>query len=142
MGYLPCNVERRSQTLLKKRSEYMEYVQQSFKRDLDHTIWHQICIDVPRTHPGIKLYQCDKIQKMLERILYCWSIRHPASGYVQGINDLATPFLQVFLTEYVGGDMLKTCQLDSLSQLDMENIEADTFWCLTKLLDGIQVNNL
>ena len=23
--------------------------------------------------------------------------RHPASGYVQGINDLVTPFLMVFL---------------------------------------------
>lgn len=35
----------------------------------------------------------------LERILYIWSIRHPASGYVQGINDLVTPFLTVFLHE-------------------------------------------
>ena len=41
-------------------------------------------------------------QKSLERILYCWAIRHPASGYVQGINDLVTPFFQVFLQEAVG----------------------------------------
>ena len=26
---------------------------------------------------------------------------HPASGYVQGINDLVTPFFVVFLTEYI-----------------------------------------
>ena len=26
---------------------------------------------------------------------------HPASGYVQGINDLITPFFVVFLTEYI-----------------------------------------
>lgn len=26
--------------------------------------------------------------------------RHPASGYVQGINDLVTPFLAVFLGEH------------------------------------------
>ena len=38
----------------------------------------------------------------LERILYVWAIRHPASGYVQGINDLATPFFQVFLSAYIG----------------------------------------
>ena len=38
----------------------------------------------------------------LERILYVWAIRHPASGYVQGINDLATPFFQVFLSSYIG----------------------------------------
>jgi hypothetical protein len=28
-------------------------------------------------------------------------MRHPASGYVQGINDVATPFIVVFLSEYV-----------------------------------------
>lgn len=38
----------------------------------------------------------------MERILYIWAIRHPASGYVQGINDLLTPFLVVFLTPFVG----------------------------------------
>jgi hypothetical protein len=32
----------------------------------------------------------------LERLLYVWSVRHPASGYVQGMNDLATPFMAVF----------------------------------------------
>jgi hypothetical protein len=33
------------------------------------------------------------------------AIRHPASGYVQGINDLATPFIVVFLSEYLEGDI-------------------------------------
>lgn len=28
-------------------------------------------------------------------------MRHPASGYVQGINDIVTPFLIVFLSDYV-----------------------------------------
>lgn len=27
-------------------------------------------------------------------------MRHPASGYVQGINDVVTPFIIVFLSEY------------------------------------------
>lgn len=29
--------------------------------------------------------------------------RHPASGYVQGINDLVTPFLAVFLSPHMEG---------------------------------------
>ena len=45
-------------------------------------------------------------QRCLERILYVWAIRHPASGYVQGINDLATPFFQVFLQLYIGAYLL------------------------------------
>ena len=39
--------------------------------------------------------------QVFERILYIWAIRHPASGYVQGINDLVTPFFVVFLSEYL-----------------------------------------
>jgi TBC1 domain family member 2 len=27
-------------------------------------------------------------------------MRHPASGYVQGINDIVTPFIVVFLSDY------------------------------------------
>lgn len=42
------------------------------------------------------------IFQLFERVLYIWAIRHPASGYVQGINDLITPFFVVFLTEYIG----------------------------------------
>jgi hypothetical protein len=28
-------------------------------------------------------------------------MRHPASGYVQGINDVVTPFVLVFLSDYL-----------------------------------------
>ena len=31
--------------------------------------------------------------------------RHPASGYVQGINDLVTPFLAVFLSAHLQGPL-------------------------------------
>ena len=48
------------------------------------------------------------LQEMVERILYIWAIRHPASGYVQGINDLVTPFLMVFLQDFVDKDVTKS----------------------------------
>jgi hypothetical protein len=31
-------------------------------------------------------------------------MRHPASSYVQGINDLATPLFAVFLGDYYDGE--------------------------------------
>lgn len=43
----------------------------------------------------------DIFQEMFERILYIWAMRHPASGYVQGINDLVTPFFVVFLQDLI-----------------------------------------
>lgn len=40
-------------------------------------------------------FQQKEIQKVMERVLYIWAIRHPASSYVQGMNDLLTPLLLV-----------------------------------------------
>lgn len=80
-----------------------------------------------------------KIFQALERILYLWAIRHPACGYVQGINDLATPFFEVFLSAYI---TLPAHLFDPslLPPSILSALEADTFWCLSKLLDGIQDN--
>jgi TBC1 domain family member 2 len=77
---------------------------------------------------------------MFERILYIWAIRHPASGYVQGINDLVTPFFMVFLQEAVPGEELDNYPLDKLTEHQRDVIEADSFWCLSKFLDSIQDN--
>ena len=95
------------------------------EEDVHKDTFRQIAIDVPRMSPLVGLFQQRMVQEMVERILYIWAIRslfylhllvnmhnciyvfhpciwtmmcrHPASGYVQGINDLVTPFLMVFL---------------------------------------------
>ncbi|BGP01645.1 GTPase-activating protein GYP1 [Rhodotorula toruloides] len=142
LGYLPAPLSRRATTLARKRSEYASLVKQAFSRGvkgLDGPIWHQISIDVPRTRPGVLLWQAEATQRSLERILYVWAIRHPASGYVQGINDLVTPFFQVFLAAYIDGDP-ETFDVSVLPPAVLEALEADSFWCLSKLLDGIQDN--
>lgn len=74
---------------------------------------------------------------MLIFLISCRAIRHPASGYVQGINDLVTPFLVVFLSEYMEGSV-ESWLISDLSQDKISNVEADCFWCLSKLLHGMQ----
>lgn len=162
LGYLPTSSERRVATLERKRKEYLDGVRQAFERGaaastamgskistlnypqprgLDEALWHQISIDVPRTSPHLQLYGYEATQRSLERILYVWAIRHPASGYVQGINDLVTPFWQVFLGSYIT-DFNVESGMDpgQLPKPVLDAVEADSFWCLTKLLDGIQDN--
>ncbi|KAK6528056.1 GTPase-activating protein [Arthrobotrys megalospora] len=142
LGYLPANSDRRVATLERKRKEYLDSAKQAFSRGeagMDQTIWHQISIDIPRTNPHIPLYGHKTTQRCLEKILYVWAIRHPASGYVQGINDLVTPFWQVFLSAYIEGDV-ETFDPGSLPPEVLDVVSADCFWCLTKLLDGIQDN--
>jgi hypothetical protein len=141
-GYLPLPTPLRASTLARKRGEYLSLVQLAFARDregLDQQIWHQIEIDVPRTRPGVRLWMHAATQRALERILYVWAIRHPASGYVQGINDLATPFFQVFLSAYIDSDP-ETFDPAALPARALDAVEADAFWCLSRLLDGIQDN--
>lgn len=157
LSYLPTSSERRVATLERKRKEYLDGVKQSFdkgtgstgsgataagkaaSRGLDEAVWHQISIDVPRTNPHIELYGYEATQRSLERILYVWAVRHPASGYVQGINDLVTPFWQTFLGVYVTDPNIESgMDPGQLPKAVLDAVEADTFWCLTKLLDGIQ----
>lgn len=162
LGYLPTSSERRVATLERKRKEYLDGVRQAFERGtsvsttsgprtstasharsrgLDETLWHQISIDVPRTSPHLQLYSYEATQRSLERILYVWAIRHPASGYVQGINDLVTPFWQVFLGSYITDSNIESgMDPGQLPKPVLDAVEADSFWCLTKLLDGIQDN--
>ncbi|KAJ3359200.1 GTPase-activating protein [Allomyces javanicus] len=138
MGYLPPTADRRDATLARKRKEYADTVEQNFgtEEPADKALMHQIHIDVLRTLPS-PLYGHERIQRALERVLYCWAIRHPASGYVQGINDLLTPFVSVFLGPHLDA---KYTNVDTLSEDTLANAEADAFWCLTKLIDGIQDN--
>ncbi|XP_078275932.1 TBC1 domain family member 22A isoform X3 [Rhinoraja longicauda] len=140
-GYLPANVERRESTLQRKRTEYFAFIEQYYdSRNEEHhqDTYRQIAIDIPRMTPESLILQ-PKVREIFERILFIWAIRHPASGYVQGINDLVTPFFVVFVFEYIEGEV-ENFDVSSLPDEVLQNIEADSFWCMSKLLDGIQDN--
>ncbi|KAI3965444.1 hypothetical protein MKW92_038295 [Papaver armeniacum] len=143
LGYAPPNSDRRESVLARKRLEYLDCVAQYYdipdtERSEDEiSMLRQIAVDCPRTVPDVTFFQQIEVQKSLERILYTWAIRHPASGYVQGINDLVTPFLVVFLSEYLHGSIENWSILD-LTPDNISNIEADCYWCLSQLLDGMQ----
>ncbi|KAF0036562.1 hypothetical protein F2P81_011874 [Scophthalmus maximus] len=141
-GYLPANKERRELVLKRKREEYFGFIEQYYNSRTDEhykDTYRQIHIDIPRTNPLIPLFQQPVVQEVFERILFIWAIRHPASGYVQGINDLVTPFFVVFLSEFVTEDV-ENFDVAALPLDTQRNIEADSFWCMSKLLDGIQDN--
>ncbi|XP_070848551.1 TBC1 domain family member 22A isoform X2 [Chaetodon trifascialis] len=140
-GYLPANAERRDSVLQRKRQEYFGFIQQYYdsRNDEHHQdTYRQIHIDIPRMSPESLVLQ-PKVTEIFERILFIWAIRHPASGYVQGINDLVTPFFVVYVFEYIEEEV-ENFDVSSLQEEALRNIEADSFWCMSKLLDGIQDN--
>jgi len=149
MSYLPANRARRQPTLDRRRQEYATYLKQYYyidenqRSEGEQVILRQIKVDVPRTAPSQKWVQNERVQQSLERCLYVWALRHPASSYVQGINDLVTTFYLVFITDLtqlpITGDSNDIeAVVASMPEDQFNNIEADCFWSLSKLLDGIQ----
>jgi len=134
---------------MRKRQEYFNFVKQYYDNRNDDArdggfsqeTYRQIHIDIPRMSPLVPLFQQEIIQEIFERILFIWAIRHPASGYVQGMNDLVTPFFVVFLQELVGKEAeIEKFDVSVLPDEALHDMEADSYWCMSKLLDGIQDN--
>ena len=109
-------------------------------------------------NPLMPIFQQTVVQELFERILFIWAIRHPASGYVQGINDLVTPYFVVFLSEYIDNGKkylfnkinfilffkldieIENFDISSLPETNRKLVEADSYWATSHLLEGIQDN--
>lgn len=147
LDYEPVNSSIRSAALAHKRNDYFDCLEKVFSESQKY-LWTsaqklteaQILRDLPRTHSTI--LRNERVQTLFEHVLFVWSVRHPASGYVQGMNDLLQPFFFVFLLPYCNGkdvdEIIELDNLDFLSDDIMKEIEADCFWCFSKLLDGLQ----
>lgn len=151
LGYLPPVVDRRTQGVARKRNEYEELKRRHLSLDEDGSILAdtddsgagsgkdllQIRKDVPRLRPESALFRHPKVQQLMERVLYIWSVRHPASGYVQGIDELVIPFIIVFLASELRTP-LNNLDVDSVPPSVLSAVEAGAYWCLTRLLSDIQ----
>lgn len=144
LGYLPLNTEDTTKVLKKKRDEYQNLKEQYYIRNRlsedELKILRQIKVDIPRTKSCYNIFINKKIQKLSEHVLFIYSVRHPACGYVQGINDLVTPFLIVFLRPIVNKKEIDSSDIEKIDDCELENVEADLYFCLSKLLEQIQDN--
>jgi hypothetical protein len=153
LGYTPLNNEIRDKTLKKKRQDFAETCEiynvllenpSKNMNDSEYKTYKQIFVDIPRTMPEYKLFQIERIRKIMMRLLYVWSMRHPASGYVQGFNDLCTPFIVVFLNQHIEMDLnsldVESEEIFSLSEETLFEIESDSYGCFTSMMNKIQNN--
>lgn len=53
------------------------------------------------------------------------------------MNDLVVPFFGVFLSPYVGLN-LEECDVSTVPAKELSEIEADSYWCFSSLVDMIQ----
>ena len=118
------------------------YVKTDGLLEEEEELRHQVTIDVKRMQPGVPLYRNARVQEVCVRVLFLWGIRHPASGYVQGMDALLSPFVAVFLSEQFGRDLL-ACGADELDMLikDGERLataETHCYYALSALLARVQ----
>ncbi|GFE54559.1 TBC domain containing protein [Babesia ovis] len=144
LGYLPVVTSTRDSLLERKRLHYREMCKQHCEAeavcDSDQKTLKQIQVDLPRTNQKYRLFKDKRVQKLMERVLYVWSVRNPASGYVQGINDLLAIFVSVFSRPYLKSFQLDTPAVDLLMEKELDEIEADCFYCLSRVLSQMQDN--
>jgi len=144
LSYIPTNQLHRKSELLFRRQRYIELIGKHCNKDDERDpLRDLIRADVTRTHPRefVTIYQTEAVQQAFIRLLYVWSKENPQIRYFQGLNDLAVPFFTVFLTSCFGRLADTDIQQSTVwNQLDrfIHAIEADTYWCLSKLLDALQ----
>ncbi|CAI8031626.1 TBC1 domain family member 22A [Geodia barretti] len=66
-GYLPANIDRREDTLKRKRLEYKNSIDQYYHMRSDtlhRDTFRQIHIDVPRMNPDVPLFQQQMVQEV------------------------------------------------------------------------------
>ncbi|OHT09182.1 TBC domain containing protein [Tritrichomonas foetus] len=143
LDYEPANQSIKKSALEHKRNDYFDCLNRVYS-ETQKKLWtsalkatqDQILRDLPRTKDS--RFRSKEVQDIFERVLFVWAVRHPASGYVQGMNDLLQPFFYVFLNEQYGINSIEELSNFDDKEEKLREIEADSFWCFSKLLDGLQ----
>jgi TBC1 domain family member 2 len=156
IGYEPLRYSERRSVLKERRLEY-KTLQSIFGAHSDfpsndimcqseesQAILRQIDIDLPRTHPGENLLHTSAVTPILRRILYLFAKLHPDVGYVQGMNEIIVPVLLVFIMEQANPGSKSTEMILAQKRLEgplsddqMLDLEADTYWTFSKLIERV-----
>lgn len=108
----------------------------------------QIEMDLPRTHPKLPVFHVPQVRNAMRRVLYIFGMLNPNNNYVQGMNEIVTPIILVFLTEHLRHAesrnmmrMLHRTELDGiLTEQQLADAEADAFWTFSAIVRSVEDN--
>lgn len=160
LGHEPLRYAQRPDVLQGKRHLYWEHVRVMCAPDgpvgepsvpySEYSVrtLRQIEMDLPRTHPEIGIFHVEEVRNPMRRILYLYGMLNPNKNYVQGMNELVTPILVVFLTSYLKDtnekgveSFLKRQNIGNmLTKGELADAEADAFWTFSLLVALIEDN--
>ncbi|ELP93876.1 hypothetical protein EIN_177730 [Entamoeba invadens IP1] len=136
----PLSLSKQDTTLLQKRINYFQLRDQTLVElhEPELTSKTQIDKDLLRSNKFLNFLSHQRVISLMRNILLLFSIRHPASGYTQGMSDLLVPFVTVFLSEYIAVDTIVKSSIDILPKDFLNNVEADSYYAFDYILTNIQ----
>lgn len=150
LGYLPRNTLWRVQSIINKRRKYSFCLEQYYNQKCSRTLHEQAILtqiekDIPRVCHG-PLLKNSRIQLMMTRVLYVWSVHHPEAAYCQGMNEILVPFIHVFVYEYLvvhynydySQMQISTSTTDILTEDQYLEIEVDVSGCFRLFMETIE----
>ena len=143
LGLLPPDSSKWAATAGARRRKYWDLLQRyeraerSEGTEEEAVLARQIAIDIPRTATDLPLFSQERVRRSLTRLLYLRAVMHPLSGYVQGFNDIATPFLATFLSRLMHGPM-KEWDVAAVPEDRLLEAESDCFWCFCRFLEHVE----
>ena len=94
-----------------------------FNSNKKHNIYQDFKQVYTKGRKGSEILKYETHSDVLERLLYIYAKLNKDVGYVQGMNEIIAPIYYCYSLD-------KTCEL--------ENIEADTFWSFSALMEDIK----
>ncbi len=107
-----------------KNEDLLNLIQQ--KKDITYNNFKEI---YGKGQNFLKYNKNETHADVIERILYIYSKLNKDVNYVQGMNELIAP---IYFSFFIDNNELEE------KKVDIENIEADSFWCFSNLIGEIK----
>lgn len=148
LGFLPPRIDRRSDSQARKALEYdgilSEYERSladdlgKLRDDSTRSLIRQVDVDIPRTvNFGLDWILSRPFDCIIRRVLIVWSLRNPACGYVQGMNDIMVTIMLVLIEGSLNRP-LESIKADDFVLIDARLLESDLYWMFSRLIQGVQ----
>lgn len=149
LKYIDVNTQRRRDILEKKRIHYYKLLESKLNVTMsnrDLTNLNVILLDSTRTRTkDVNIFSLDIVRFSFERILFLWSSMNLSIGYFQGLNEITSILLSVFIESALSGiENFQSLFDESNNMLDLSIVqealilvEPDVYYCLDKIMSYI-----
>lgn len=149
LGYFDTSILSRGACLKGLRTDYFNMLSKHMVKPLtkeQRDSYNYISLDSPRTRSAgyENIYELTCVRESFERIVFVWSCENKKIGYFQGLNEITSVILTVFLETALSsfGDINETFKNDNSADIPyleqaLYCVEPDVYYCMDKVMKMI-----